>query len=402
MGAPSRLLIWLIGMAIALNYVDRGSVSLAAPLIQGEMGLNATGYGVIVSAFFWTYVPALVLAGWLADRISVAWVMAAGVAIWGLATAAMGLAASFTGLVVLRLVMGLGEGVAFPCASKLIARVPEGSRGIANVALSGGIALGPLIGTLAGGLLIESVGWRGMFIAFGGVTLLWILPWLAAARNVANTPLTAPAATVPYRRLLATRELWGISALHYTGTNALYFILAWLPLWLVKARGYNIADMALLTGAFYLMQALGGLIGAAWCDRVIRQGGDGSAARRRLVFLCVGTSVAGLLAMPYATGTAPLLAIILGTGLTFGPVTNLLFAMGQTLSGPAAAGRWMGVQTSIGNLAGVIGPIVTGLIVDAAGYTPAFWLTSAIVVTGTLIFALAVPRVAPVPLGAPA
>ena len=71
-------LIVMVGAAIMLNYIDRGAVSIAAPLIKDEMGLSATGYGLVVSAFFWTYVPVLVLAGWLADRISVWKLMAGG------------------------------------------------------------------------------------------------------------------------------------------------------------------------------------------------------------------------------------------------------------------------------------------------------------------------------------
>lgn len=403
MAAPSRLLVWLIGLAIALNYVDRGAVSVAAPLVQDAFGLNATGYGAIVSAFYWTYVPALVLAGWLADRVSVAWLMAGGVAIWGIATACMGLAGSFGALVALRLLMGLGEGAAFPCGSKLIARVPEGSRGLANVALSGGIALGPLIGTLAGAALIKALGWREMFFVFGAVTLLWLLPWAwasAAAGRVA-APVSAQAEPAPsWPRLFAQPQLWGMSVLHFTGSNAIYFMLAWLPPWLVKVRGYDIADMALLTGAFYLSQALGGLAGAWWCDQAIRAGGDGSAKRRQLLFGCVAGCTAGIVALPAMDGTAALLACITLTGLAFGPVANLLFTIGQTLAGPAAAGRWMGMQTSIGNLSGVVGPVITGLIVDHAGYLPAFWVTAGLSVIGAIAFALTVPRVAPLPLAA--
>ncbi|WP_310496242.1 MFS transporter [Sandarakinorhabdus sp.] len=397
--APLRLAIILIGVAIALNYIDRGAISVAAPLIKGELGLSNTDYGVIVSGFYWTYVPALALAGWLADRMSVHKLMAIGVGIWALATAGMGLAGGMVSLIALRLLMGLGEGVAFPCGSKLIAKVPEEARGLANVALSGGIALGPLIGALAGGLIMAQLGWRAMFVIFGLGTLLWLLPWATSRRGFEAVPTGSAAENaappVAYPRLLLTRQLWGMCALHFTGTYVLYFFLAWLPLWLVKARGYSLVDMTLLTSAFYLMQALGGALGGWAADRAIRAGKPSSGVRQRQVMFCSLVCIAGLIVLPRTQGWEQLLACIVVTGFCYGPMPNLLFAMGQTIAGPASAGRWVGLQASIGNLAGITGPVITGVIVDQMGYGPTFVLTAAIAAAGVIGWLILVRRIAP-------
>ena len=409
LSGPLRWAIILIGAAIALNYIDRGAVSVAAPLIKDEFGLTNERYGVIVSSFYWTYVPALALAGWLADKISVRLLMALGVATWALATIGMGfvgtgVAGGVTGLLLLRLIMGLGEGVAFPCGSKLIARVPEGARGLANISLSGGLALGPLIGTLAGGAIMQLWGWREMFIVFGLATLVWLVPWWLARRGIeegegrhddapGNAAPLAPARLVDVLRQPA---FWAVTLLHLSGTFALYFIVGWLPLWLVKARGFSIIDMTLLTSVFYIAQIAGGTLGAWAIDRAIRRGGNGSMWRRRMLFASVSASVVGLLLLPDIEGWVPLITLIAITGFGYGPVPNLLFVIGQTMAGPASAGRWVGVQTSIGNLSGIIGPVMTGIIVDAAGYRPAFIVTAAIVGLGTLIFGLAVRRIEPV------
>lgn len=394
---PTFGLIAMIGLMIGLNYIDRGALSVAAPLMQGELGLTATAYGLVVSAFFWAYVPSQILAGWLADRVSVHRLMAAGVAVWGLATVLTGFVGGLFSLVLLRLLMGLGEGTAFPCASKLIARVPEASRGTANIALSSGLSLGPLVGTLAGGALLTAFGWREMFIVFGVVTLAWLLPWAFMADRIGPAPARGEAsAAAPYAELLRTPRLWVMCALHFAATYPFYFVLAWMPLYLVKIRGYDIAQMALLTALLFLVQALSGAVLAVVCDRLIARGAAASVVRRRLLFGSLGLAALGIILIPLTHGLATLIVALVITATGFGPVTVVLYTAGQTLAGPGSAGRWVGIQSSVGNLAGIIGPVITGLIVDAVGYEPAFVLAAAVPLVGGLVFALGVPRIAPV------
>ena len=169
----SRALIFLLGAAVFLNYVDRGAVGIAAPLMQGDLGLTATEFGLVASAFFWIYGPVQLIVGWLCDRFNVYRLMTIGLLLWAVATLLMGFVGGFLSLLVLRVMLGVGESIAFPGTSKIIAeQVPAERRGIANSAVSLGIALGPAAGTLAGGLILASLGWRPIFIVFGLVTLL--------------------------------------------------------------------------------------------------------------------------------------------------------------------------------------------------------------------------------------
>src|SRR5687768_10857159 len=180
-------LVLLLGLAILLNYVDRGAIAIAAPQLKPELALNATGFGVAVSAFFWVYVPLQFAVGWACDRWCVYRLLAAGIALWAVSTMAMGLVGGLASLVVLRMLLGLGESITFPGASKVIARhvAPE-NRGMANSVVATGIALGPVVGTFAGGMLVAAYGWRMMFIIFGALTLLWVVPWLLSARRLPN------------------------------------------------------------------------------------------------------------------------------------------------------------------------------------------------------------------------
>src|SRR3954452_10215762 len=176
-------LVFLLGTAVFLNYVDRGAIGIAAPLMKSELGLSDEAYGLAFSAFFWIYAPVQFFAGWLCDRFSVYKLMAAGILLWAASTLLMGLAGGFASLLVLRVMLGVGESISFPGSSKIIARhVPAERRGVANAAIASGLALGPAVGTLAGGLIVASWGWRAMFFAFGAATLVWLLPWQRAVR----------------------------------------------------------------------------------------------------------------------------------------------------------------------------------------------------------------------------
>ena len=186
-GKAARGLVLLLGVAVFLNYVDRNAIGVAAPLLKSELDLTATEFGVAVSAFFWVYGPIQLIVGWLRDRFSVYRLLAWGVAMWAVATLLSGFVGGFVSLVVLRLMLGVGESFAFPASSKIIAgQVPAEGRGMANAAVSMGIALGPALGTLAGGAILASLGWRPVFIIFGLLTLIWLLPWQRVTRGLAS------------------------------------------------------------------------------------------------------------------------------------------------------------------------------------------------------------------------
>ncbi len=129
----TRALVIMLGAAVFLNYVDRGAIAVAAPLMKGELGLSATEFGTAVSAFFWIYAPVQLVVGWLCDRFSVYRLMAWGVIVWAASTLLMGFVGGFVSLLVLRVILGVGESVVFPASGKIIARhVPPEGRGLAN------------------------------------------------------------------------------------------------------------------------------------------------------------------------------------------------------------------------------------------------------------------------------
>src|SRR5581483_2301763 len=130
---PLIVVLVLLGISVFINYIDRGNLSIAAPLLERELKIDPGKLGILLSAFFWTYACLQPVYGWLVDRLNVYWLLAACYGVWSIATAATGLVHTFAALLVLRLLVGIGEAVSFPSYSKIIAlNYPEEHRGVAN------------------------------------------------------------------------------------------------------------------------------------------------------------------------------------------------------------------------------------------------------------------------------
>jgi MFS family permease len=395
----SRLLVLLLGVAVFFNYVDRGAIGIAAPLMTSELDLKPEAFGIIVSAFFWVYAPVQLFVGWLVDRFNVYRLMAAGVLLWAAGTLLTGFAAGFTSLLLLRILLGMGETIAFPGGSKIITRhVPAERRGTANAALALGIALGPAAGTLAGGLILASYGWRAIFLAFGIVTLLWLLPWHAATSGNAGAPASDQEKRVPVRALAGKWPLWAMSIAHAASNYVFYFLLSWLPLFLTKSRGLPIREMTLIATIGYAAQALAAFGFGALSDRWTRAGRSEAAIRRAMMFAGQLLAAASVLGIIFAHSPLAITLLLCLAGIATGALSLNTYAVAQMFAGPRAAGTWVGVQNAIGNLSGIFGPILTGWIVQRAGYDTAFIVTAGVAAAGALWWIWGVPRIAQVEL----
>jgi MFS family permease len=393
------LLIFLLGAAVFLNYVDRGAIAVGAPLMKGELGLSATTFGIAVSAFFWVYAPIQLFAGWLCDRFSVYKLMAGGIVLWSGSTLLTGFVGGFASLLVLRVMLGIGESIFFPGSSKIIARhVPSERRGVANAAVAAGLALGPAVGTLAGGLIVASLGWRPMFVVFGIVTLVWLAPWQRMVRNLPTTGHLDGGARVPIAQLLARWPLWSMAIVHSLGNYCFYFLLAWLPLYLVQSRGFTITQMTLLATLGYAVQAACALAYGHFSDIWTRSGRSEAMCRRWMMVASQLLAAAAILGLSFANGTVMIGLMLCLAGAASASLSLNLYAVAQMFAGPRASGSWVGVQNAFGNSSGILQPIITGIIIDRAGYASAFYVTAAVAALGALWWAVAVPKIEQVKL----
>ena len=407
------IVILLLVLSVVINYVDRSNLGLAMPLLERQFSFSSLRAGELLSAFFWTYalVQLFGLAGELTDRFPVGWVLMLGYLLWSTATAFMGLTTSYATLFALQLVLGLGESVAYPCYSRIFAAMPQEHRGRANAFIDAGTKLGPAAGAFVGGLVLVHWGWRMLFVVFGVGALAWMAPWYFAMprggrRDEAergergderSSATQVSGSTGSIAKMLRLRCAWGTTIGHFSGNYFYYFLLAWLPTYLVQEEHLSIGSMSRLTAAIFLLIACTTLLAGWISDRLIARGLSATSVRLKLV---VGgqAMASSLLALAFVHGH-PLIALgLLAIACVgHGGYASNHWAIAQTLAGPAMAGRWSSLQNGVANFAGIAAPWLAGLIVQTRGSARlAFVVTGGVALVGALSWALLVRRVEPV------
>ena len=396
--SSSTYVVALLGAAILLSYVDRGLLALSGPLLKEELGLSATEFGIAGSAFFWVYAPGQLVCGWLVDRFDAKRLFGGGVALWGVATALMGAVGSLFSLVALRAVLGFSQSFCFTGSSKMIAHHCRAeTRGAANGVVMCGIGFGQMVGAGAGGMIMAMLGWRAMCVFFGLLTLAWLIPWPRVRISLRHSAADPQVVPVPLVAILHRRALWGSAAAHFCNNYGLYFVITWLPIYLVGERGMSITWMATVTAAIYGIQAFSSLLGGWLSDRLVANGRHEGDVRKAAQVLANMIKASAIVASAMVWSETAMIVWLAVAAAMMGVSNSQNFAVAQLFAGPRAAGRWVGIQNFGGNCAGILGPVITGLIVDASdSYTVAFVVAGAITLGGALFWGLVVPRMEPI------
>ena len=362
--APTLLLLFI---AILINYVDRGNLSVAASLVQQEWHISSSKLGVLFSAFFWTYTAMQFFSGWMTDKLGATLVMGLGFLVWSLSTAISGLVSGIALLFLMRLMLGVGESVMYPASSKILAEhLPEEARGFANGVICAGQKCGPAVGTLAGGMLMARYGWRWTFLWIGLVSLIWVPAWWRWGARSSRANCDDSGRSPSTVDILRQRSFWGVTFAALCGGYEIYFVVIWLPLYLMKEIHLPMRAMARAAGAFFLIEAASALITGWVADSLIRGGRSPSIVRKSMMAFGTIIAAAGLLFCAFAGARAYPWGLALTT-VGGGVFSSGYFTFGQTLAGPLAAGRWVGLQNGLTNVSGIVGPAVTGFLLDRTG-----------------------------------
>lgn len=354
--------LFLLTLSVLINYIDRSNLGIAADLIKDELHISDLQLGVLLSAFFWPYALMQIPAGWLVDRFDVKWVFAIGFFVWSASTTITGLLHGFAALLVMRVILGLGESVAFPSYSKILGGYfKERHRGFANSMIMAGLALGPAFGMWVGGRAIGRFGWRPFFVVLGLAGFLWLPPWSAWMPRRAAAPARSGVHASGYLDILRRRSAWGTCVGQCSINYYLYFLVTWLPFYLMRGRHLSSHEMANAGGLLFLVSAISSAASGKLSDRWIQAGASPTFVRKGM--MAFGhTGIGIFLVLTMLAPDRLLTAALALTGAFLGISICNSWAISQMLAGPRMVGRWVGVQNFTGNLAGAVAPVLTGFL----------------------------------------
>jgi MFS transporter, ACS family, glucarate transporter len=374
---PTRARRTMLGFALgamAVAYLDRVCISTAAPAMKAELGLDDAQMGYVFSAFTLAYALFEVPSGWLADRFGARVTLTRIVLWWSAMTAATGAARGFASLVAVRLLFGMGEAGVLPSLARAFGRwLPARERGRAfgltiMAAALGGAVTQPVVVAILG-----RVSWRIAFPLFGSVGIVYAVAWFlwfrddprdhagVNAAELAEIGCDAPSAhpRVPWRAFLRSRTLVALAAMYFGSIYGWYFYLTWLPTYLMRGRGFELAAVGWLAAAPLLGIATGSLAGGWLADALTRRFGPR-----------IGLRASGLVGLPLAA-----LAIVAAVWAHDPRASAYCLAAAAGLAALGVASAWSvcvviggrhagvvsGAMNTFGNLGGVASPIVVGL-----------------------------------------
>jgi MFS transporter, ACS family, hexuronate transporter len=379
-----RVCIFLL-FATALSYLDRQALSVAAPLVSQDLGLDNRSLGVLLGAFFYTYAGMHLFIGYFLDRWNIRYVYGAFVALWSVAQIAGGLSVGFAQLYASRLFLGAFETAGQTGAARIIARiVPSKDRAFANGIMMSGGSLGAVIAPILVLALATRYGWRTAFVVLGAMGLLWSAAWIAWFRP-SHEVLYGSAVEIqePWRNLLAKRRFWACFLGAAFCIPILHIVSSWIPTFLVQRWKIGVGG-GLSTYLFlvYLGLDIGFLGGGFWIRRMVAAGRTSASARR---FTMIAAACLMLLAAAVPFAPSVELAILLIALMNVGRAAwgAIFLTYNQEISS-GRVGMVAGLMGATGSLAGALLVSWIGAISQLHGFAPVFFGIAALVVLGTI------------------
>jgi len=417
---PTRnryLIMVMLFITVVINYLDRSNLSIAAPALKDEFGLDTVHEGLILSAFGWTYAAMQIPGGWLVDRVSPRVLYAAALILWSAATFFMGFAGSFVILFVLRLAVGALEAPAYPINNRVVTTwFPEKERATAIGFYTSGQFVGLAFLTPVLAWLQHHYGWHMVFVSTGLLGIVWGVLWYLIYReprqfkgtNAAEIELiqqgggvvdldrNARAKKAPFdwndlALVMTKRKLWGVYLGQFCLTSTLWFFLTWFPTYLVKYRGMDFIKSGFLASVPFLAAFVGVLCSGVLSDFLIRRGATVGLARKLPIILglLISTSMIGA----NFTDSTPWVIFFLAVAFFGNGLASITWSLVSTLAPVRLLGLTGGVFNFVGNLSSICTPIVIGFLVSKDSFAPAIVYVSSLALLGALSYILLVGKV---------
>ena len=409
-----RIVMLMIFVCVAITFLDRGNISLTAPLMGKELGIDPKHMGWILSGFSWTYALFQIPSGWLVDRIRPRYFYPAVLILWSVATVFLGIVGSFVALFCLRLLIGALEAPSYPINNQVVTswfpdRERAGAIGFYTSAQFIGLAfLQPLL------LELEAVhGWRSVFFVTGIGGLAWGLVWWLCYRNPRDSRANAAEVQLieaggglvdlgsdskakrPFSwddmfTVFKYRKLWGVYIGQFAVTSCQWFFLTWFPTYLITYRHLSVPKTPLYVAIPFLAAFVGVQLAGFASDRMLRSGLSLGAARKTpiIIGLFLSASIVG------ANFVDSPEAVIAFMALAF--FGNGLASIGWSLISHVAPRHLIGLTggtfNCISNLSGISTPLVFGYLAQTGHIAVGFVYVSTIAVIGALSYILVIGK----------
>ncbi|MBJ3816004.1 MFS transporter [Shimwellia pseudoproteus] len=372
----------LLFIAGIVNFLDRSSLSVAGEAIRGELGLSATEFGVLLSAFSLSYGFSQLPAGFLLDRFGPRIVLGAGLVFWSVMQAMTGLVNSFSHFIWLRIGLGIGEAPFMPAGVKSVNEwFVQKQRGMAMGILNSSTALGQAVAPPVLVVMQLAWGWRAMFVVIGLAGILVGICWYAWYRNRAQFPLSdeerhylsapvAPRPRVPVSEWLALfkqRTTWGMilgfSGVNYTG----WLYIAWLPGYLQAQQGFSLAKTGWVAAIPFLAAAIGMWVNGLVMDALVKAGYDPARTRKTAIVAGLILSALGTLLVVQSSSSVEAVAFISMALFCVHFAGTACWGLVQMMVPEAKVASVASIQNFGSFVFASFAPIVTGWVVDSTG-----------------------------------
>jgi len=374
----------LLFTSTVINYIDRQTLSVVAPVLTKELHLSDIEYSYILQAFLVAYTVMYLVSGILVDRWGTRRALATFMCWWSVSNILHAIARTALHLGIFRFLLGVGEPGNYMAAGKAISEwYPAKEKAFVNGLVNAGSALGAVVAAPLVAWITVRYGWRPAFAATGCFGLLWLVPWLVfyhvpekharitpeELAHIRGTGVSPPGdeARMHWFELLKYRQTWGLLLARFVSDPVWWFYLFWMPKYLVEQRGFSMVQMGMLAWLPYLSADLGAIAGGLLSGYLVKRGWPALKARFGTMLPCALLTTLSVAIAFTRSSTAALLLICAVTFCHLAWKTNLM-TITNDIYPAAVVGSVCGIVSLGSGLGGVLFTNLTGRIVEHGSY----------------------------------
>jgi MFS transporter, ACS family, aldohexuronate transporter len=391
-------IVWTLFFSTAINYINRQTLSVLAPVISKEFHLNHSQLSNVFGVFQFAYAGTWLIGGIFLDIVGTRLGLSIAVIWWSLVSIATSFANSAFSFGALRFLLGIGEGLNWPGASKAVAEhFPAQERSVAVAIFDSGSSIGGAIAAIAIPWIALKIGWRFAFTFSGVLGFFWLALWLLVYPRVRSTPDAAARAAMRVRQvnswlpLLKRRETWAVVIGRSLTDPIWWFYVFWLPQYFSDTRGFSLKQIAAFTWIPFVAADLGNFAGGLSSGALVKKGMDVLLARK---WVCVVSSIpilagipAVLIANPYSS-----LAFICLALFGYASWSTMGLTLPSDLFPSEVVATVTGLSGLVAGLSGTLFTLLVGTLVDHFSYVPAFVVAATAPILATLSVVFLIPR----------